>query len=65
MKNIVDALEEAESLLQKAADEEFMDKVAISVLPKMLDEYSMMLAVSQSYDIAYLMLREKKERNNA
>ena len=54
-----------EALAEKAADEEFMDKVAISVLPKMLDEYSMMLAVSQSYDIAYLMLQEKKERNNA
>ena len=58
MKDIIEALAE------KAADEEFMDKVAISVLPKMLDEYSMMLAVSQSYDIAYLMLQEKKERNN-
>ena len=54
-----------EALADKASDEEFKDRVAIAVLPKMLDEYSMMLAVSQSYDIAYLMLQEKKERNNA
>lgn len=59
MKDIIEALAE------KAAKKEFLDRVAIAVLPKMLDEYSMMLAVSQSYDIAELMLREKKERNNA
>ena len=53
-----------EALAEKAADEEFKDRVAIAVLPSLLAEYSMMLAVSQSYDIAELMLREKKERNN-
>ena len=52
------------ALAEKALDEEFMDRVAIAVLPSLLSEYSMMLAVSQSYDIAELMLREKKERNN-
>ena len=59
MKDIIEALAE------KAADEEFKDCVAIAVLPYLLTEYSMMLAVSQSYDIAELMLHEKKERNNA
>ena len=53
------------ALAEKALDEEFMDRVAIAVLPYLLTEYSMMLAVSQSYDIAELMLHEKKERNNA
>ena len=53
-----------EALAEKALDEEFLDRVAIAVLPSLLAEYSMMLAVSQSYDIAELMLREKKERNN-
>ena len=54
-----------EALADKITDQEFMDRVAIAVLPSLLAEYSMMLAVSQSYDIAELMLREKKERNNA
>ena len=58
MKDIIEALAD------KAADEEFKDRVAIAVLPSLLSEYSMMLAVSQSYDIAELMLQEKKERNN-
>ena len=58
MKDII------EELANKALDEHFMDQVAIAVLPSLLAEYSMMLAVSQSYDIAELMLREKKERNN-
>ena len=53
-----------EALADKITDQEFMDRVAIAVLPSLLAEYSMMLAVSQSYDIAELMLREKKERNN-
>ena len=59
MKDIIEALAE------KAEKIEFLDRVAIAVLPSLLTEYSMMLAVSQSYDIAYLMLQEKKERNNA
>ena len=54
-----------EALAEKSLDEEFKDRVAIAVLPYLLTEYSMMLAVSQSYDIAELMLHEKKERNNA
>ena len=53
-----------EALADKITDEEFKDRVAIAVLPSLLAEYSMMLAVSQSYDIAELMLRVKKERNN-
>ena len=59
MKDIIEALAD------KITDQEFMDRVAIAVLPSLLAEYSMMLAVSQSYDIAELMLHEKKERNNA
>ena len=59
MKDIIEALAD------KAIDEEFKDRVAIAVLPYLLTEYSMVLAASQSYDIAELMLHEKKERNNA
>ena len=53
-----------EALVDKITDQEFKDRVAIAVLPSLLAEYSMMLAVSKSYDIAELMLQEKKERNN-
>ena len=53
------------ALAEKALDEEFMDRVAIAVLPSLLAEFSLEMAVSQSYDIAELMLHEKKERNNA
>ena len=53
------------ALAEKALDEDFKDRVAISVLPSLLQEFSLEMAVSQSYDIAYLMLQEKKERNNA
>ena len=59
MKDIIEALAD------KATEEEFMDRVAISVLPSLLAEFSLEMAVSQSYDVAYLMLQEKKERNNA
>lgn len=54
-----------EALADKITDEDFKDRVAIAVLPSLLAEYSMVLAVRESYDIAYLMLQEKKERNNA
>ena len=54
-----------EAMADKITDEEFKDRVAIAVLPSLLAEYSMMLAVSQSYDMAELMLHEKKDRNNA
>ena len=54
-----------EAMADKITDEEFKDRVAIAVLLPLLAEKSPMKAVSQSYDIAELMLHEKKERNNA
>ena len=54
-----------EALAEKAADEEFMDKVAIAVLPELIKEWPYRHACEHAYDVAQLLLLEKKERNNA
>ena len=54
------------ALAEKAADEEFKDRVAIAVLPTCLEYYyESISAIENSYLIAELMLEEKKRRNNA
>lgn len=65
MKNIVEALEEAEKLLEKAADEEFMDRVAIAVLPELIKENTYLDACVDAYCIANVLLGEKKRRKHA
>ena len=55
-----------EALAEKAADEEFKDRVAIEILPKCLEDYyEYTSAIDKAYFIAELMLEEKKRRNNA
>ena len=54
MKDIIEALAE------KAADEEFMDRVAIAVLPELIKEMSYQDACIDAYHIADLFLEVKK-----
>lgn len=59
MKDIIEALAE------NAAKEEFIDRVAIAVLPELIKEWPYRHACEHAYDVAQLLLLEKKERNNA
>ena len=53
-----------EALADKITDEEFKDRVAIAVLPELIKEWPYRHACEHAYDIAQLLLLEKKERNN-
>ena len=59
MKDIIEALAE------KAADDEFKDRVAIAVLPELIKENTYLDACIDAYCIANFLLGEKKRRNNA
>ena len=54
-----------EALAEKAADEEFKDRVAIAVLPELIKENTYLDACIDAYCIANFLLGEKKRRNNA
>ena len=54
-----------EALAEKAADEEFKDRVAIAVLPELIKDNTYLDACIDAYCIANFLLGEKKRRNNA
>ena len=53
-----------EALADKITDEEFKDRVAITVLPELIKEWPYREACKHAYVVAQLLLEEKKERNN-